>query len=341
MNYREMLLEYGSAEMVGTAETAASVGSAGTAAEVAAERAASAAETAAERVEIAAEVARIRALAPRNHTRDVWTLCLSAVDLTSLSATDTDASIAELAGRVARFGIAFPHLPHPASLCVYPVFVDVAGLALGSSPVAITSVAGGFPSSQTFIEVKMLEAAMAVESGADEIDVVISVGEMLSGEYDRMASSLQLLRDEVGDETVLKVIVEAAALGTPRLVRDASLLAMMAGADFIKTSTGKFEAGTPTATLAMAGTPAAAISTPEAAVVMCRAIRDFHEKTGRQVGFKVAGGVRTAEDAALYYTIVEEILGADWLTPQLFRIGATSLANNLLTAIEGKEINYF
>jgi deoxyribose-phosphate aldolase len=283
---------------------------------------------AANAAEIAAEVARIRATAPSNETPAVWTLCLSAVDLTSLSVTDTEDSITELAGRVARFGIEFGHLPHPASLCVYPLFVDVAGLALGSSPVAITSVAGGFPSSQTFIEVKMLEAAMAVESGADEIDVVIQVGDMLSGEYDRMASSLQLLRDEVGEEVLLKVIVEAAALGTPQLLRDASLLSMMAGADFIKTSTGKFDA-------------AAGISTPEAAVVMCRAIRDFYEKTGRQVGFKVAGGVRTPEDAALYYTIVEDILGPDWLTPQLFRIGASALANNLLTAIEGKEIQYF
>jgi deoxyribose-phosphate aldolase len=276
--------------------------------------------------EIAAEVARLATIArERNENRAVWSRCLSAVDLTSLSERDTDDSIAELAGRVARFGITFPHLPHPASVCVYPLFVDVAGLALGSSPVTITSVAGGFPSSRTFIEVKMLEAAMAVESGADEIDIVISVGETLSGEYDRMASSLRLLRDEVGEETVLKVILETGALRSPQLIRDAGLLAMMAGADFIKTSTGKIETA----------------ATPEAAVVMCRAIRDFYEKTGRPVGFKAAGGVRTPEEASLYYTIVEEILGSEWLTPQLFRIGASSLTNNLLTAIEGKEIKYF
>jgi deoxyribose-phosphate aldolase len=166
---------------------------------------------------------------------------------------------------------------------------------------------------------------MAIESGADEIDVVIGVGEMLSGEIDRMGGTLALLREEIGPEAVLKVIVESGALGTPELIRAASLVAMMAGADFVKTSTGKIS-------------PAA---TPEAAVVMCRAIRDFHSKTGRRVGFKAAGGVRTAADASLYYTIVEQILGPGWLSPEGFRIGASSLANELLTAIEGREIKYF
>jgi deoxyribose-phosphate aldolase len=275
--------------------------------------------------EIAAEVARIEALAVRNETPEVWAACLGAIDLTSLDSSDSDRSIAEFAGRAARFAIDFPHLPAPASVCVYPSFVDVVGLALGGSRIAITSVAGGFPSSQTFIEVKMLEAAMAVESGADEVDVVISIGEMLTGEIDRMAGTLALLREEVGEETVLKVIIESGALKTPELIRTASLAAMMAGADFVKTSTGKI--------------PVAA--TPAAAIVMCRAIKDFYEKTGRQIGFKAAGGVRTAKDASLYYTIVEEILGAEWLTPSLFRIGASSLANNLLSAIEGREIKYF
>jgi deoxyribose-phosphate aldolase len=274
---------------------------------------------------VATEVARIRALAPRNENADVWAACLGVIDLTSLGATDSERSIAEFAGRAARFAIDFPHLPPPASVCVYPVFVDVVGLALGASRIAITSVAGGFPSSQTFIEVKMLEAAMAVESGADEIDVVISIGEMLDGETDRMASTLALLREELGEQTVLKVIIESGALRTPQLIRDASLLAMLAGADFVKTSTGKIDVA----------------ATPEAAVVMCGAIRDFYERTGRQVGFKAAGGVRTAADASLYYTIVEETLGPEWLTPALFRIGASGLANNLLTAIEGKEIIYF
>ena len=281
--------------------------------------------SAASETQVATKAARIAALAPRNENAAVWTACLGSIDLTSLGTTDSDRSITEFASRAARFAIDFPHLPSPASVCVYPSFVDVVGLALGGSRIAITSVSGGFPSSQTFIEVKMLEAAMAVESGADEIDVVISVGEMLDGDVDRMASTIALLREELGDETVLKVIIESGALKSPQLVRDASLLAMMAGADFVKTSTGKIE---PAATL-------------EAAVVMCGAIRDFHELTGRKVGFKVAGGVRTAKDAALYYTVVEEILGAEWLNPGLFRIGASGLANSLLTAIEGREIKYF
>jgi deoxyribose-phosphate aldolase len=198
-------------------------------------------------------------------------------------------------------------------------------VGLGSSNIAITSVAGGFPASQTFIEVKMLEVAMAAESGADEVDVVINVGEMLTGDYDRMANTLEVLRGEIDDEVVLKVIIESGALRTPELIYKASLLAMMAGADFVKTSTGKTDVS----------------ATPEAAVVMCQAIRDYYEATGRKVGFKVAGGVRTAEQAALYYTIVEEILGAEWLNPSLFRIGASSLANNLISAIEGHEIKYY
>ncbi len=280
---------------------------------------------AASQAEVVAEVARIEALASRNENAAVWAACLGAIDLTSLGSTDSDRSIAEFAGRAARFAIDFPHLPPPASVCVYPSFVDVVGLALGGSRIAITSVAGGFPSSQTFIEVKMLEAAMAVESGADEIDVVISIGEMLDGETDRMAGTLALLREELGEETVLKVIVESGALKTSRLIRDASLAAMLAGADFVKTSTGKTDVA----------------ATPEAAVVMCTAIRDYHERTGRKVGFKAAGGVRTAKDASLYYTIVEETLGQEWLDPGLFRIGASGLANNLLTAIEGREIKYF
>lgn len=280
---------------------------------------------AASEAEVAAKVARINGLATRNNNVEVWKACLAAIDLTSLGTADSERSVSEFAGRAARFAIDFPHLPQPASVCVWPLFVDVAGLALGASRIAITSVAGGFPSSQTFIEVKMLEVAMAVENGADEVDVVISVGEMLDGEIDRMGGTLALLREELGPETVLKVIVESGALRTPQTIRDASLVAMMAGADFVKTSTGKIE-------------PAA---TPEAAVVMCSAIRDYHARTGRQVGFKAAGGVRTADDAALYYTIVEEILGPEWLTPALFRIGASALANNLLTAIEGRKIAYY
>jgi deoxyribose-phosphate aldolase len=190
---------------------------------------------------------------------------------------------------------------------------------------AITSVTGGFPASQTYLEVKMLETAMAVENGADEIDVVISIGEFLNGEYDLMGNEIETLRKEIGDEITLKVILESGILAEPELIHRAAVIAMLAGADFIKTSTGK----------------ASVAATPEAAVVMCEAIRLFAAQTGRKVGFKAAGGISTPEDAALYYTIVQEILGEEWLTPERFRIGASSLANNLLSAIEGNPVHYF
>ena len=222
------------------------------------------------------------------------------------------------------FYTAYPHIPNVASICIYPSFVETVGLVVDGSPMRITAVAGGFPSSQTFLEVKMLEAAMAIENGADEIDIVLNAGKMLTGAYDEAANEIEVLRAESAG-TVLKVILETGALKTPELIRKASLLSMFAGADFIKTSTGKIDVA----------------ATPEAAVVMCHAIRDYHERTGRRVGFKAAGGVRSAEDAALYYTIVERILGREWLTADLFRIGASSAANNLLSAIEGREVKFY
>lgn len=267
----------------------------------------------------------IRESALRNQTTDVYKLCYSCIDLTSLSSTDSDAKIGAWVRKAMEFNQHFEGIPNVASICVYPNFVEVVGLAVGEGNMAITSVSGGFPSSQTYLEVKMLETAMAVENGADEIDIVISIGEFLQGEYDRMANEIEMLKNEVGPDTVLKVILETGELKSPELIRKASLLAMIAGADFIKTSTGKV----------------AVSATPEAAVVMCEAIRDYYAKTGRKVGFKAAGGVRTAAEAALYYTIVETILGKEWLTSSLFRIGASSLANDLLSAIEGKKVAYF
>jgi deoxyribose-phosphate aldolase len=166
---------------------------------------------------------------------------------------------------------------------------------------------------------------MAIENGADEIDIVMNVGKVLEGNYDEAASEVEVIRQEMGNDTILKVILETGALKSSQLIHDASLISMLAGTDFSKTSTGKIDVA----------------ATPEAAVVMCEAIRDYYAKTGRKVGFKAAGGIRTAEDAALYYTIVKEILGEEWLTTELFRIGASSLANNLLSAIEGEEIKYF
>lgn len=274
--------------------------------------------------EVAREVAALREAAAANNNADVFRFCYSAIDLTTLSCNDSTASVSAFAERCMEFYSAYPHIPNVASICIYPPFVETVGLAVDGSPMRITAVAGGFPSSQTFLEVKMLEVAMAIENGADEIDIVLNAGKMLTGAYDEAANEVEVLRAEAAG-TVLKVILETGALKTPELIRKASLLSMFAGADFIKTSTGKIDVA----------------ATPEAAVVMCHAIRDYFERTDRRVGFKAAGGVRTAADAALYYTIVEKILGPEWLTTDLFRIGASSAANNLLSAIEGREVKFY
>ncbi|MBP3482684.1 MAG: deoxyribose-phosphate aldolase [Alistipes sp.] len=277
-------------------------------------------------VEVAEEVAAIRKIAAeKNENIDVYKFCYSSIDLTTLSCNDSTESVTEFAKKAVEFYDKYPHIPNVASICIYPSFVETVGLAVDGSPMRITSVAGGFPAAQTFLEVKMLEVAMAVENGADEIDIVLNVGKMLKGHYDEAANEVEVLRKETDSDIVLKVIIESGALKTPELIRTASLLSMFAGADFVKTSTGKIDVA----------------ATPEAAVVMCHAIKDYYEKTGRKVGFKAAGGVRTPEDAALYYTIVEEILGKEWITTDLFRIGASSAANNILSAIEGKTVKYY
>lgn len=275
--------------------------------------------------EVAAEVARIREAAHANEQPSVYKFCYSALDLTTLSCTDSEESVTAFAGRAVQFYADYPHIPNVASICIYPPFVETVGVAVDGTPMRITCVSGGFPASQTFLEVKMLETAMAVENGADEVDIVLNAGMMLQGRYDEAANEVEVLRAEAGEDTVLKVILETGALKSPELIRRAALLSMMAGADFVKTSTGKINVA----------------ATPEAAVVMCHAIRDYYLRTGRRVGFKPAGGVRSAADAVLYYTVVKEILGPEWLTASLFRIGASSAANALLSAIEGREIKYF
>ena len=275
--------------------------------------------------EVSALLEKIGPQARRNCRTEVYKRCFGCIDLTSLGATDSRRSIGEFTRKAIELPRHFPEAGSVASICVYPVFVETVGLAAGDSKMAITSVSGGFPSSQTYLEVKMLETAMAIENGADEIDIVISIGEMLDGEYDLEGNEIETLRAEIGDDAILKVILESGTLSDPELIHKAATIAMEAGADFIKTSTGKNGIA----------------ATPEAAVAMCLAIRQFAEKTGRKVGFKAAGGISTAESAALYYSIVEEILGEEWLTPERFRIGASSLANNLLSEIEGREIKYF
>lgn len=275
--------------------------------------------------QVAEVVAQAKTAAAKNENVEVYKFCLSAIDLTTLTCNDSVESVTAFAQKTVTFNEAYPDVPNVASICVYPSFVETVGLAVDGTPMRITSVGGGFPASQTFLEVKMLEVAMAVENGADEVDIVLNVGKMLTGAYDEAANEVEMIRSEMDEDVVLKVIIESGALKTPELIRKASLISMAAGADFIKTSTGKIDVA----------------ATPEAAVVMCQAIKDFYEKTGTKVGFKAAGGVKTPEDAALYYTIVEQILGEQWLTTDLFRIGASSAANNLLSAIVGKSVAHF
>ena len=275
--------------------------------------------------QVAQEVENLKAAAAANNTAEVYKFCFSAIDLTTLSPCDSEESVAAFARRAAEFALDYPEIPNVASICVYPSFVETVGVAVDGTAMRITSVAGGFPASQTFLEVKMLEVAMAVENGADEVDIVLNVGKMLTGAYDEAANEVEMIRSEMDEDVVLKVILETGALKTPELIRKASLISMAAGADFIKTSTGKIDVA----------------ATPEAAVVMCQAIKDFYDKTGIMVGFKAAGGVKSPQDAALYYTIVEQILGEQWLTTDLFRIGASSAANNLLSAIVGETVSHF
>ena len=275
--------------------------------------------------QVAEQVAAARAAQSKNENVDVYKFCLSAVDLTTLTCNDSVESVTDFAKRTVTFNEQYPEIPNVASICVYPSFVETVGVAVDGTPMRITSVAGGFPASQTFLEVKMLEVAMAVENGADEVDIVLNVGKVLTGAYDEAANEVEMIRSEMDEDIVLKVILETGALKSPELIHKASIISMAAGADFIKTSTGKIDVA----------------ATPEAAVVMCQAIKAYYEKTGRKVGFKAAGGVKTPQDAALYYTIVEQILGQEWITTDLFRIGASSAANNLLSAIVGEKVAHF
>jgi deoxyribose-phosphate aldolase len=223
------------------------------------------------------------------------------------------------------FNDQYPEIPNVASICVYPSFVETVGVAVDGTAMRITSVAGGFPASQIFLEVKMLEVAMAVENGADEVDIVLNVGKVLTGAYDEAANEVEMIRSEMDEDIVLKVILETGALKTPELIHKASIISMAAGADFIKTSTGKIDVA----------------ATPEAAVVMCQAIKAYYEKTGRKVGFKPAGGINSVNDALVYYTIVKEVLGKEWLNNELFRIGTSRLANLLLSEITGEDVKFF
>lgn len=257
-------------------------------------------------------------------TPEVYKQLFNCIDLTTLRATDSPRSVADFTERVNQFETEHPEMPNVAAICVYPNFAQVVRAVLEVSEVDIACVSGGFPSSQTFPEVKVAETALAVAGGADEIDIVINVGDFLDGDYESVCDEIAELKEPTRDGR-LKVILESGALTTAENIRNASLLAMYSGADFIKTSTGKEYPG----------------ASHFAAYVMLHAIKEYYEATGRMVGFKPAGGVRTPEDAVGYYILVKEILGDKWLTNEYFRIGASGLANNLLTAIFGTETKFF
>lgn len=259
-----------------------------------------------------------------NNTKEVKKFLFHCIDLTTLKCTDSEPSVMQFTQRVNDFVDKYPDLDNVAAICVYPNMAEIVNDTLEADNVNIACVSGGFPSSQTFIEVKVAETSLALHAGADEIDIVISVGKFLSGDYEGMCDEIEELKD-VCDEKHLKVILETGALATAENIKKASILSMYSGADFIKTSTGKEK-------------PAA---TPEAAYVMCQAIKEYFLETGRKVGFKPAGGINTVEDALTYYTIVKEVLGKEWLNNELFRLGTSRLANLLLSDITGEETKFF
>lgn len=251
-------------------------------------------------------------------------LCLSLMDLTSLKNQDTPTSIQQFVQKVNDFPKAFPGLPLPAAICIFPNFVATAKKCLTAPGVHIGAASAAFPTSQSFREVKQLETRLSMENGADEVDIVLSLSDFFSGNYEAVSAEIREQKAIVGNHP-FKVILETGLLKDPKLIYEASMLAMEAGADFIKTSTGKVEVG----------------ATPEAAEVMCRAIRDYVGRTGRKVGFKAAGGISTVDQALCYVNIVEEILGKEWLNSGLMRLGVSRLGNQLLSALSGQTVSYF
>ena len=259
-----------------------------------------------------------------NDTPEVKKFLLGSVELTTLKTTDSEESVMAFTEKVNQFDDAYPDLPHVATICVYPNFAKTVAETLEVDRVEIACVSGSFPSSQTFTEIKIAETALAIKDGATEIDMVMPVGKFLSGNYEDVADEIAEMKAVCGEHK-MKVILETGCLKTASNIKKAAIIAMYGGADYIKTSTGKVE-------------PAA---TPEAAYVMCQAIKEYYDKTGIQIGFKPAGGLNSVMDALIYYTIVKEVLGNEWLTNQWFRLGTSRLANLLLSEILGKEEKFF
>lgn len=259
-----------------------------------------------------------------NDTPEVKRFLMGSIELTTLKTTDSETSVLAFTERVNDFDSQYPDLPHVATICVYPCFASVVSQSLEVDGVEIACVSGSFPSSQALLEVKVAETALAIKDGATEIDIVMPVGKFLSGDYEGVSDEIGELKQVCG-EHAMKVILETGDLATASNIKKASILAMYAGADYIKTSTGKEKVS----------------ATPEAAYVMCQAIKEYYDETGIQIGFKPAGGINTVMDAVIYYTIVKEVLGEKWLTNKWFRIGTSRLANLLLSELVGEETKFF
>lgn len=269
-------------------------------------------------------VAKIMEKAGENEKPEVYKFLLGSIDLTTLSTEDSEQSVAKFTKRVNDFENDYPQYPHVAAICVFSNFAETVRTHLDVEGVDVCVVAAGFPSSQTFQAVKVADVALAREAGADEVDIVLNIGLFNDGNFEELCDEIIELK-HTAKKAKLKVILETGCLKTPEKIRDASVLSMYSEADFIKTSTGKIYDG----------------ASLEAAYVMCQCIKEYYKQTGRKVGFKAAGGVRTTSEAVGYYTLVKEILGEEWLNADLFRIGASSLANNILSSLEGKSVKYF
>ncbi len=263
-------------------------------------------------------------------SKEVLLKCFSMMDLTTLKNDDTPSSVSRFTAKVAAYRDAYPDYPLPASICVYPNFAAQVARERLCPELHVTSVSSCFPTTQSFLEVKLLECRMAAQAGADEIDVVLPLASFMDGDLGKTFDDLKAMRDEIdraggGRRIIMKVILETGILSEPAKIAEASFLAMEAGADFIKTSTGKVSVN----------------ATPVAAYIMCQCIALYYEKTGRMVGFKPAGGIATADDAICYYSIVSTILGKEWLNKEHFRFGVSRMANNLLSAIEEETVAFF
>ena len=260
-----------------------------------------------------------------NDTLEVKKFLFGSIELTTLKTEDSDTSVMAFTERVNAFDNEYPDMPHVATICVYPCFAEIVKDTLEVEGVEIACVSGSFPSSQARIEVKVAETSLAVKDGATEIDIVMPVGKFLSGDYEGMCEDISELKNACGKDVAMKVILETGDIKTASNIKKASILSMYAGADYIKTSTGKEKIS----------------ATPEAAYVMCQAIKEYYDETDIQIGFKPAGGINTVMDAITYYTIVKEVLGEKWLTNKWFRLGTSRLANLLLSEIQEEEVKFF